>query len=202
MTTNIFAFFALFFIFLCANAQPIAVSCNSAAKTFGDLVLSSCSNTDNVLILKYQQNTKTSPYATEFDSRSIFMASSDDENALFRRIGLRKTQRGLLLVSTQLAKVPEPDQINHRKVVKTQTNRGAWIVFFEEMQYASQGQAPGYAMECGTAIRRIATLPNISAVSECFAYENKQRFLQILTEIPRSTRAESFPAPDAIKQPQ
>jgi hypothetical protein len=167
----------------CVSAQPHVNTCDRERDQLDGLALSSCSTTDGVLISEYREPVPLSLYATEFDRRRFFVAYSANEEALFKRVGLRKIGREVSLISTQLAEIPARDQLGRRHVLRRKIRRGGWLVYRESLQYFAQGRAMGYAMECGTAIRRLPSTRVAVAASECFSYENEDRFFQTLSEI-------------------
>lgn len=174
---------ALLLACTCANAQIENSTCKRIAGSLGDLNLSNCVIQDGVLVAKYQKAAPASPFSTEFDKRNFFLALSSDSSVLYKRIGVRSKNRKISLISTLLAMPPEQDQILIRHVIKKEVKFGGWTVFFEEVQYAAQGQVPGYAMKCGTAIRSLALKNEMIAASECFPYRNKELFLETLNNI-------------------
>jgi hypothetical protein len=146
------------------------------------LDLSNCAIEDGVTVLRYAQAMPASPYATGFDKREIFIASSNDEVALIKRIGAATTKRGLTLHVTRLASPPELPQIASRQLQKP-IQKGDWAIYLEDIRYSVQGAAPGFAIECGTAVLQSLLNKRFIAASECFAYENKERFLSMLKKI-------------------
>jgi hypothetical protein len=183
MIARLIAALAFLLIFSYANAQPINYLCARVAREQDDLSLSDCSYVDGVLIVKYQQPSPVSPYATAFDRRRFYVAVSNDADALFNRVGVKRTRRGIVLTSTLLASPPEASQIKRRQISKTKIKRGGWVVLLEDIQYAAQGQVAGFPIECGTAIRQQLPTNEIVAASECFAYEDRERFLRMLGKV-------------------
>lgn len=194
MIGKLFVILTFSTVFSCASAQPAPSFCKQMTGTLDGLALSNCIESNDVVVLKYQQTVPASPYATEFDRRSFFIALSKDSEALFERIGMRTSGQTVSLVSTLLAHPPEQDQILHRQVSKTKIEQGDWVVSLEEIQYEAQGQVAGYMMECGTAIRRQPSTGEIIAASECFAYEDKERFFQTLSKVKLPDQQTRVPA--------
>lgn len=171
------------FAVLHVSAQSEATSHPDAINSSDELALSDCVTEDGVRVLKYGEAAPASPYATAFDRREFFIALSDNFDALSKRIGATRAGQSITIKSSQLATPPEVAQIKTRHTPRKPTHEGNWNVFWENIQYAGQGSDMNFPIECGTALRSHPSKQRFIAVSECFAYENKERFLRTLGEI-------------------
>jgi hypothetical protein len=82
---------------------------------------------------------------------------------------------------TQLVQPPVAEQVIRRTPdLNVQSHRG-WRIFFEHVDYGAQGGEIGYAVDCATAIK--TNERDVAAVSECFAIEERYRFLQTLSVV-------------------
>jgi hypothetical protein len=162
---------------------PIESRSDDASFSLDQLSMTDCTTEAGVLVLKYANIGTDSPYATEFDRRDLSIALSDNRAVLLRKIGAKISRRGISLRTTLLASPPHSSQIKDRRMSPNPARAGKWIIFIEDIQYAAQGTAPGFPIECGTAVRLNDSGVRAVAVSECFTYENKQRFLSTLTQV-------------------
>jgi hypothetical protein len=176
-------------VFVAVSIAAYSLDCLAAREnqSFEGLTIASCDSQNDVTTSKYAHITPNSAYATEFDRRELFVASSSNLDSLYQKIGLVRSGQSLNLKSTQLALPPHSDQIASRHVLRKTIRKNSWTIFLEDIQYGSQGGAPGFAIECGTAIQPKPVEGNFVSVSECFSNENKQNFFKTLTDVKAST---------------
>ncbi len=168
---------------LSVGLSPIVASSADVDLAFNRLAMSDCATESGILVLKYTGIETGSPYATEFDRREVSVALSDNPALLLRRTGAKRTKRGIFFQTTLLASPPNLAQIKKRRMLPNSVRAGKWRIFTEDIQYAAQGPARGFQIECETAVQLGDSGEKTVAVSECFGYENKQRFLSTLTQI-------------------
>lgn len=147
------------------------------------LSMTHCATEAGVLVLNYKDVETGSPYATDFDKREVSVAISNSRALILKKIGAEVTKRGISLHKTLLVSPPAPAQIKDRHMSPNPARSGNWKVFIENIQYAAQGSAPGFPIKCGTALQFNDFGDSAVAVSECFTYENKHRFLSTLTRV-------------------
>jgi hypothetical protein len=82
---------------------------------------------------------------------------------------------------TQLVQPPVAEQVVRRTPDLNVQSHLGWLIFSERVDYGAQGGGIGYAVDCATAIRTNERAT--AAVSECFAIEDRHRFLQTLSVV-------------------
>jgi hypothetical protein len=145
------------------------------------LARSECDSQDGITRSRFLGAAPSSPYATEFDRRSVAVARGHDPKAVSEAAGVILLSRGARLQRTRLTRPPAEDQIARRTAVRATSKYRQWTVMMERVQYSAQGGAPGFVVDCATALS--STARETTAVAECFALEDRQRFLRTLDEI-------------------
>ncbi|MNY23149.1 hypothetical protein D3C86_1568000 [compost metagenome] len=123
------------------------------------------------------------PYASAFDERHLFLGFSGSRESLNSEAGLRVVGERLVLMRTTLGAPLLASQIASRSVLPTRIHSDDWAIYLEAIQYESQQQAVGYPMLCATGVLRNKVKGAYVAVAECFAYEEKTRFLATLSAL-------------------
>lgn len=168
----------LAFGFAAVRAGSSSEICLGASLTSENLQISACSSGLGLTRVEYVGSTPPSPYATEFDKRKVVIAQGQDARLVRNAAGIETGPHGASLSRTRLVRPPEEDQLASRKMSRAGSSFEGWTVWVESIQYAAQGAMPGFTMDCATALRteKVAA----TAVAECFALEERQRFFSIL----------------------
>jgi hypothetical protein len=171
-------------IFACAQgaarADGMTAACENPTTSTAGLRTTNCSLERGVSIVRLTGAEPLSPYATEFDKRSVVFATGADSKAVKSAAGIHEESNVLSKREGGLVIPPEFDQIARRSPAKS-FKHGQWIVVSERIQYAAQGGAPGFVVDCATAIR--GDKQRTVAVAECFPLEERQRYLRTLESV-------------------
>jgi len=174
--------FALLAIVTCiSQADGVSTTCSGLALDAEGLQQTECSTKDGLTVVRYHGPAPSSVYATEFDRRAVTVASGVNARIVREAAGITSGARGMSIGRSRLVKPPVEAQIVHRTTAKKTQKHLHWTILVEEMQYGAQGDAPGFVIDCATALRsnRYGTI----AVAECFPLEERQRFLRTLRAI-------------------
>lgn len=174
-----------------ALADGSAAQCpNSPVLLSNELDRIECQVSRWVVIEKYVSPKPDSLYVTAFDRRELALAHGETLDAVKAVVGIPRGSSGphaqRLLLQPPLAeyvvkRTPVPKVRNHKK----------WAIASEEIEYVVQGEAPGFPLECATAIR--STTLRAVVVAECFPLEERTRFTKTLDAVRRSTMERSQP---------
>ncbi|RZL65361.1 MAG: hypothetical protein EOP81_04740 [Variovorax sp.] len=154
------------------TASPL-ISVNELRRT-------ACRKLESISIEVYLSPKPPSPYATEFDQRELAIAYGRDEVAVKAAVGATKEMRARIRQS-RILQPPRAAQVSAIELSQRTQKYGAWTVSTEEVQYGTQGGGAGFALNCATAIR--STRKATVAVSECFPFEGKDRFVDAFSSI-------------------
>lgn len=165
-----------------APAQTTDMTCVTVPRILGELTLIACDTSNEVTVAEYRSKKLSSPFATDLDQRRVSVAVSKNGDALTRRAGLKKTKQRLRLESSKLADIPESDSILRREVDWGVKKYHRWSIYKEFLQYAAQGNTPGYPMKCETAIINQDQPKYFLIASECHDFSDKN-FTKILDDI-------------------
>lgn len=155
--------------------------CEGLSLDSAELRLLGCSDRNGVVLCTYVGSTDASPYATEFDRRTVVIACGAESPSLRAMIGVPLEEKDAGGYRTLLARPPEEEQVVRRTPDSSVQNYFGWQVYSERVDYGAQGGMSGYTIDCATAIK--ATERYTSAVSECFSVEKRNRFLQTLPQV-------------------
>ena len=175
------SFAALLTFYLHGVQADGLATCASLVLSFENLTQSECSNQDGLTVFRYLGKTTSSPYATEFDQRSVLVARGLNAKAVRAAAGIDAGPKGMSLNQSRLARPLAEDQIARRSPLKASVRHREWTIMTERVQYAAQGRAPGFVVDCATALR--SSQRETTAVAECFPLEERQRFLRTLEAI-------------------
>jgi len=164
----------------CVRADGASSPCDKPTVKSGDLRRVACVEQDDVTIERYSGSPSQSPYATEFDVRSVTVARSASSERIFEAAGVTRQSKESL-PRTRLAQPPLADQVLRRAALTHSTRFRQWALWTEQVEYGAQGGWQGFTMDCVTAIRR--RIEQTVAVAECFPVEERQRFLAMLENI-------------------
>jgi len=182
MTSSKFRFNVLLLATLISSTArgDVSKDCQPPSLASSDLHISSRSDRNGVFLSTYIDSKPASPYATEFDQRKVVIAYSANDSSLIAMAGIPIQGEDARGYRTQLSPLPESDQAIRRiPELKVQNHLG-WRIYIERVEYGAQGGGIGYAVDCATALKAIAQ-KKMTAVSECFALEHRQRFMETLT---------------------
>ena len=132
-------------------------------------------------IEQYRDVAPLSPYATEFDRRNVIVARSADPVFFVEAAGVRGAGRMQSLAQTRLVTPPAVDQLRRRQVTRAVGRHAGWTVYTEHLIYKAQGGARGFVIDCATGLRSGGKYT--TGVAECFAVEERPRFLRMLEAI-------------------
>lgn len=138
----------------------------------------SCEERGAGSVERYRDSAPLSPYATEFDRRNVVVARSADPVFFIEAAGLGGAGKVRNLTQTRLVTPPAVDQLQRRQVAKAVARHAGWTVYTEHLVYKAQGNARGFVIDCATGIR--SGRGKATAVAECFALEERARFLRTL----------------------
>lgn len=145
-----------------------------------ELRRTACQKSASVSIETYLSPKSSSPYATVFDQRELAVAYGTDEFAVKAAVGATNRRRPRIRES-RILQPPRADQVSTIELSQKNQKYGAWTVSTEQVEYGNQGGKPGFALTCATAIR--STLKATVAISECFPFEEKDRFVNALRSV-------------------
>lgn len=164
-----------------AQANELSTKCTSLALASEELQQTECSTKNGLTVTRYLGPAPVSVYATEFDRRSVTVANGENAKLVREAAGLTSNSHGMSMAQIRLVKPPVEDQIIHRIPAKATQRYLQWTVWTEEIQYGTQGGAPGFVIDCATALR--SNRHGATAVAECFPLEERQRFFHTLKAI-------------------
>jgi hypothetical protein len=149
------------------------------APSLGGMELIECRAEDDVTYFRYGSSEPASPYATEFDRRSIVLLSGLDANKVIGIAGLSTDKRSRF--GGKLIDPPMAGHIKSRDVLKLKRKFAGWMLYGERIQYLSQAGLGGFVIDCVTAkgLKGGQTL----VVAECFPLEERDRYLKTLKEL-------------------
>lgn len=157
-----------------ASAAPPPIDCaNSSLSLSENLVRTECKKIESIIIEAYQSTDSKSSYVTEFDKRTIVIARG--ENLDIKNISDIHQN---FLRQNKLITPPFSDQIDKIESQKKSIHNN-WKISMRILTYSNQNrESPGYAIKCATAKRSIKKTHTI--FSECFPFEEENRFIQTL----------------------
>ncbi|MEY4581319.1 MAG: hypothetical protein RL701_6022, partial [Pseudomonadota bacterium] len=146
---------SLFLLCLClGSARADATSeCAGSVLITDSLTQSECSSQDGITVSQFVGATPSSPYATEFDRRTVAVVRGHDAKSVRQAAGFVNGSRGIALPQSRLARPPAEDQIARRVADRATSRYRKWTVMTEKIQYGAQGGAPGFVLDCATALR-------------------------------------------------
>lgn len=164
-----------------ALADGVAVECPTAPVISTDgLDRMGCQASGLVFIEQYLGPKPESPYASAFDRRELVVAYGKTLGAVKAvadiGAGSRRPQ-----TQSPLLQPPLVDYVVKRVPASKARNYKKWSISSEKIEYSAQGGAPGFLLECATAIR--STSSRTVVVAECFPLEEKARFAKTLDAV-------------------
>lgn len=164
-----------------AQANGTPTTCPGSALVAEELQRIECSRQQGLTVERYVDQVPSSAYATEFDRRAVTVVHGANAKAVRDVAGISSGIRGMSVGHSHLVKPPLEDQIAHRSMTKATQKHLQWTIWTEQIQYGAQGGAPGYLIDCVTALR--SNQHCTTAVAECFPFEERQRFLRTLDAV-------------------
>lgn len=164
-----------------APAHEITTTCTGLALAAEGLQQTECSSQNGLTVTRYLGTAPRTVYETEFDRRAVTVANGANAKLVREAAGITSGARGMSIVQSRLVKPPVEDQIVHRTPAKETQRHLHWTVWTEQIQYGAQGGAPGFVIDCATALR--SNRHGTTAVAECFPLEERLRFLRTLESI-------------------
>ncbi len=152
--------------------------CVAPALAAQGLEQSECSVQDGLTLSRHVGSVPVSPYSTVFDQRSVVVVHGTNAAAVRESAGITTGLRGMSLLQSRLVRPPAEDQIARRTAARSASKHREWNVLSERIQYAAQGGAPGFVIDCATALGSVGQ--QTTAVGECFPLEERQRFFRTL----------------------
>lgn len=142
----------------------------------------SCIERDGLIMVHYVGASPSSPYATDFDRRSLFALIGQDTQAVLEGAGFVLSGKNRKGYRTKLVQPPEVDQIESRTPANGASKYKNWEIINERIQYFSQGGALGFVIDCTTAVK--VSNETAAAIAECFPLEERARFFHTLDQVP------------------
>lgn len=178
---RIFLCLSLVLVMHAAIADSTVVGCsNSPAIIIFGLDRVACEVSQSVAIERYSGQKLASPYASEFDQREVVVAWGGKAEFVEAVAGI-KSDPGAIQRQTGLLQPPFADQIVRRYLFKKASRYNQWVIVYEQIEYAAQGAAQKFFLECATAIRSSTQATKV--VAECFSLEERRRFLKTLDAV-------------------
>ena len=162
-------------------ANEASAKCTAPKIVSDTLAITECAQKNQVTLVTYREPSSLSPYATALDQRSVVVGYGPDMKQVKEAAGILSNNGSDYLSRTLLTAPPMAEAVESRKPTSSSTNRGRWVVFFEQIQYGAEGGGQGYVIDCGTALKTVQA--TAIAVAECFSLEDRQRFLNTLDQI-------------------
>ena len=162
-------------------AVKTSAKCTAPRIVSDTLAMTEYAQKNQVTLVTYREPSSFSSYATELDQRSVVVGYGLNLKQVKEAAGVLSNNGKDYLSRTLLTAPPMTEAIESRKPTRSSTNRGPWVVFFEQIQYGAEGGGQGYVIDCGTALK--TEEGTAIAVAECFSLENRQRFLNTLDQI-------------------
>ncbi|WP_180839059.1 hypothetical protein [Variovorax sp. RO1] len=133
-----------------------------------------------MLIEQYLGPKPESPYASAFDRRELVVAYAKTLDAVKAVAGIGTGSRSPQTQSP-LLQPPLVDYVVKRLPTSKARHYKKWSISSEKIEYGAQRGAPGFLLECATAIR--STSSRTVVVAECFPFEEKARFAKTLDAV-------------------
>jgi hypothetical protein len=172
----------IFFVWMASSINGVIAASESplcVGPNFNEQQLSavSCVKKSDVTAVEYSGNEPSGNYSTEFDKRRVLVVfgSSQSEVKDFSAIKIN-SQNSLADISNAI-QPPHPEQIAKKNLLKS-FKFNDWKIATKRFQYANQGGSLGFVIDCATAFK--TSKKHTMVVSECYALEEKNRFLKTL----------------------
>lgn len=172
---------SLVFLMRAAIADSNLPGCSTPPLALIDgLSRTACEISRSVTIERYSSPKPASPYASEFDRREVAIALGKKAGSVTAVAGI-KAGANAVQVQTSLLPPPFVDQIAKRYPTPKARRYKHWVIAYEQIEYAAQGTAQGFPLECATAIHSTTQVTKI--VAECFPLGERARFSKTLDAV-------------------
>lgn len=178
---RIFLCLSLVFVMRAAIADSAIMGCsNPPAILIVGLNRIACEISQSVTIERYLGQKSASPYASAFDQREVVVAWGSKAEFVEVVAGVKRGP-GPIQRQTSLLHPPFVDQIAKRYSPSKASRYKQWAIVYEQIEYATQGSAQKFFLECATAIRSSTQATKL--VAECFSLGERRRFSESLDAV-------------------